>query len=110
MKSLSDFHDVTFNFLRPKVTDTGTLVTLGKFNLSSEKEISLLLEIIEGRIIKDLFSTSSLQNATKTSGLKNDDVTYDVWWCHFLFAYFESFQIIYTFCVWNLQEARKSWN
>ena len=79
MKSLSDFHDVTFNFLRPKVTDTGTLVTLGKFNLSSEKEISLLLEIIEGRIIKDLFSTSSLQNATKTSGLKNDDVTYDVW-------------------------------
>ena len=37
MKSLSDFHDVTFNFLRPKVTDTGTVVTLGNFSISSGK-------------------------------------------------------------------------
>ena len=32
----------------------------------------------------------------------SDDVSF--------FAYFESFLIIYTFQVWNLQEVRKSWN
>ena len=55
MKSLSDFHDVTFNFLRPKVTDTGTVVTLGNFSISSGKEVSLLLENIEGIIVKDYY-------------------------------------------------------
>ena len=40
MKSLSDFHDVTFNFLKPKVTDTGTVVTLvvTDFSISSGKK------------------------------------------------------------------------
>ena len=46
MKSLSDFHDVTFNFLKPKVTDTGAVVTLVNVSISSGKEISLLLETI----------------------------------------------------------------
>ena len=55
MKSPSDFHDVTFNFFRPKVTDIGTVVTLGNFSISSGKEISLLLETIEGRTIKDYY-------------------------------------------------------
>ena len=74
MKSLSDFHDVTFNFLRPKVNDTGTVVTLGKFSISSGKEISLLLETIEGRIIKKiLYRLFKLQ--LKQVCLKNDDVT-----------------------------------
>ena len=69
MKSLSDFHDVTFNFLKPKVTDTGTVVTLvvTDFSISSGKK-TLLLETIEGRSIKDYyFFISSLQTATKTS-------------------------------------------
>ena len=77
MKSVSDFHDVTLNFLRPKVTDTGTVVTLGNFSISSKKEISLVLETIEGRIIKDLlYRLSKLQ--VKQVCLKNDDVTYGV--------------------------------
>ena len=79
MKSLSDFHYVTFNFLRPKVTDTGTVVTLGSFSVSSGKEISLLLETIEGRTIKDyyfLYRLFKLQ--LKQVCLKNDDVTYGV--------------------------------
>ena len=75
MKSLSDFHDVTFNFLRPKVTDTGTVLTLGNFSISSRKEISLNLETIEGRIYKR-FSISSLQTATKTKC---------IWFKHILF-------------------------
>ena len=74
-KSLSDFHDVTFNFLRPKVTDSGTVVTLGNFSISSRKEISLILETTEGRIIKDfLYRLFKLQ--LKQVCLKNDDVTY----------------------------------
>ena len=73
MKSLSDFHDVTFNFLRPKVTDTGTIVTLGKFSISSGKEISLLLETIEGRIIKK-FLDRLFKLQLKQVCLKNDDV------------------------------------
>ena len=77
MKSLSDFHDVTFNFLRPKVTDTGTVVTLGKLSISSGKEITLFLETIEGRIIKEfLYRLFKLQ--LKQVCLKNDDVTYGV--------------------------------
>ena len=77
MKSLSDFHYVTFNFLRPKVTDTGTIVTLRNFSISSRKEISLKLETIEGRIIKDfLYHLFKLQ--LKQVYLKNDDVTYGV--------------------------------
>ena len=79
MQSLSDFHDVTFNFLRPKVTDTGTVVTLGNFSISSGKEISLLLETIEGRTIKDyyfLYRLFKLQ--LEQVCLKNDDVTYGV--------------------------------
>ena len=51
VKSFSDFHDVTLNFLRPKLTDTRAVVTLGNFSISSGAEISLLLETIEGRII-----------------------------------------------------------
>ena len=74
MKSLSDFHDVTFNFLWPKLTDR-TVVTLGNFSIISGKDISLLLETIEGRIIRLLFSISSLQTATKTS-------MFDKWWRH----------------------------
>ena len=87
MKSLSDFHDVTFNFLRPKVTDTGTVVTLGNFSISSGKEISLLLETIEGRTIKDyyfLYRLFKLQ--LKQACLKNDDVTYGV--CVLMFCIF----------------------
>ena len=78
MKSLSDFHDVTFNFLRPKVTDTGTVVTLGNFSISSGNK-SLLLETIEGRTIKDyyfLYRLFKLQ--LKQVCLINDDVTYGV--------------------------------
>ena len=78
MKSLSDFHDVTFNFLRPKVTDTGTVVTLGNFSISSGNK-SLLLESIEGRTIKDyyfLYRLFKLQ--LKQVCLINDDVTYGV--------------------------------
>ena len=76
MKSFSDLHDVTLNFLRPKVTDTGTVVNLGYFSISSGKEISLLLEFIEGRIIKDfLYRLFKLQ--VKQVCLKND-VTYGV--------------------------------
>ena len=70
MKSFSDFHDVTLNFLRRKVTDTGTVVNLGYFSISSAKEISLLLETIEGRMI-NRFSISSLQTASKTSVFEN---------------------------------------
>ena len=76
MKSLSDFHDVTFNFLRPKLTDIGTVVTLGNFSISSGKDVSLLLETIEGRIIKDyyfLYRLFKLQ--LKQVRLINDDVT-----------------------------------
>ena len=77
MKSVSDIHDVTLNFLRPKVTDTRTVVTLGNFSIRSGKEISLLLETIEGRIIKDfLYHLFKLQ--VKQVCLKNDDVTYGV--------------------------------
>ena len=77
MKSVSDFHDVTLNFLSPKVTDTGTVVTLGNFSISSRKKKSLLLETIEGRIIKDfLYRLFKLQ--VKQVCLKNDDVTYGV--------------------------------
>ena len=77
MKSLSNFHDVTFNFLRPKVTDTGTVVTLGKLSISSGKEITLFLETIEVRIIKEfLYRLFNLQ--LKQVCLKNDDVTYGV--------------------------------
>ena len=77
MKSVSDFHDVTFDFLRSKVTDTGTVVTLGSFSINSGKEISLLLETIEGRIIKDfLYRLFKVQ--VKQVCLKNDDVTYGV--------------------------------
>ena len=76
MKSFSNFHDVTLNFLRPKVTDTGTVVNLDYFSISSGKEISLLLETIEGRIIKDfLYRLFKLQ--VKQVCLKND-VTYGV--------------------------------
>ena len=78
MKSLSDFPDVTFNFLRPKVTDTGTVVTLGNFSISSGNK-SLLLETIEGRTIKDyyfLYRLFKLQ--LKQVCLINDDVTYGV--------------------------------
>ena len=76
MKSVSDFH-VTLNFLRLKVTDTGTVGTLGNFRISSGKEISLLLETIEGRIIKDfLYRLFKLQ--VKQVCLKNDAVTYGV--------------------------------
>ena len=77
MKSLSDFHDVTFNFLRPKVTDTGTVVTLGNCSISSRKEISLILQTIEGRVIKDfLYRLFKLQ--LKQVCLKNVDDTYCV--------------------------------
>ena len=77
MKSLSDFHDVTFNFLRPKVTDTGTVVPLGNSSISSRKEISLILETIEGRVLKDfLYRLFTLQ--LKQVCLKNVDVTYGV--------------------------------
>ena len=79
MKSLSDFHDVTFNFLRPKLTDTGIVVTLGNFSISSGKDISLLLETIEGRIIKDyyfLYRLFKLQ--LNQECLIKDDVTYGV--------------------------------
>ena len=80
MKSLSDFHDVTFNFLKPEVTDTGTVVTLvvTDFSISSGKK-SLLLETIEGRSIKDyyfLYRLFKLQ--LKQVCLINDDVTYGV--------------------------------
>ena len=77
MKSLSDFHDVTFNVLRPKVTDTGTVVTLGYFSISSGKEISLLLETIEGRTIKDNYFLYRLYKL-QLKQVKNDDVTYGV--------------------------------
>ena len=78
IKPLSDFHDVTFNFLRPKVTNTVTVVTLGKLSISSGKEISLFLETIEGRIIKEfLYRLFKLQ--LKQVCLKNDDVIYGVW-------------------------------
>ena len=74
MKSLSDFHDVTFNFLRPKITDTGTVVTLGNCSISSRKEISLILQTIEGRVIKDfLYRLFKLQ--LKQVCLKNVDDT-----------------------------------
>ena len=78
MKPLSDFHDVTFNFLRPKVTDTGRVVTSGNFSISSGKK-SLLLETIEGRTIKDyhfLYRLFKLQ--LKQVCLINDDVIYGV--------------------------------
>ena len=79
MKSLSNSHDVTFNFLRPKVTDTATVVSLGNFSISSGKEISLLLETIEGRIIKDYYFLNRLfKLQLKHVCLKNDDVTYGV--------------------------------
>ena len=72
------FHDVTFNFLRPKIADTGTVVTLGKFSISSGKEISLLLETIEGRIIKKKILYRLFKLQLKQVCLKNDDVTCDV--------------------------------
>ena len=78
MKSLSDFHDVTFNFLRPKVTDTGTVVALGNFSISIGKK-SLLIETIEGRTIKDYyFSYRLFKLQLKQVCLINDDVTYGV--------------------------------
>ena len=79
MKSLSDFHDVTFYFLRPTLTDTGTVVTLSNFSISSGKEISLLLETIEGRIIKDFYFLYRLfKLQLKQVCWINDDGTYGV--------------------------------
>ena len=77
MKSLSDFHDVTFNFLRPKVTDTGTVVTLGNLSISSGNK-SLLLETIEGRTIKDYYFLYRLFKLQLKQVCLINDVTYGV--------------------------------